>query len=111
MKLPRRQFLRLAASAAALPVFPGTASAVEYPTRALRIVVGFAAGGTTDAVARLISAQLSERLGEPVITENRPGAATNVATEFVVRATPDGYTLLLVSPPATINATLYRNLN
>ena len=111
MKLTRRKVMHVAAGIAAWPALPRLAFARDYPTHALHIVVGFTAGGTTDAVARLIGQQLSERLGEPVITENRPGAATNVATELVTRAAPDGYTLLLVSPPATINATLYRNLN
>src|SRR5712691_8366082 len=98
MKLPRRQFLHLAGSAAALPLVSRFARAQTYPARPVRIVVGFAAGSVTDLVARLISQWLSERLGQQFIIENRPGAGTNIATEAVVRAVPDGYTLLMVSP-------------
>jgi tripartite-type tricarboxylate transporter receptor subunit TctC len=111
MKLPRRSFLHLAAGAAALPAVSRIARAQAYPARPVRIVVGFAAGGGVDIVARLIGQWLSERLGQAVIVENRPGAATNIGTEAVVRAPPDGYTLLLVSTSGTINATLYEKLN
>src|SRR5258705_5380171 len=105
MKLPRRQFLHLAAGAAALPVVPRFAWAQGYPTRPVRIVVGFAPGGGPDIVTRLVAQWLSERLGQPFIIENRPGAGSNIATETVVRAPPDGYTLLLVGPANAINAT------
>ena len=111
MKLPRRQFLHLAAGAAALPAVSRIAWAQTYPTRPVRIIVGFAAGGATDIVARLMGQWLSERLGQQFIIENRPGAGSNIATEAVVRAPPDGYTLLLVSPANAINATLYDKLN
>ena len=98
MKLPhRRQFLHLAAGAAALPAVSRIARAQAYPTRPVRLIVGFAAGGATDILARLIGQWLSERLGQPFIIENRPGAGSNIGTEAVVRAPPDGYTLLLVS--------------
>jgi tripartite-type tricarboxylate transporter receptor subunit TctC len=112
MKLPhRRRFLHLAAGAAALPGVSRIARAQAYPTRPVRIVVGFPPGGPSDIVARLIGQWLSERLGQPFIIENRPGAGTNIATEVAVRAPADGYTLLLVTPPAAINATLYDNLH
>ena len=111
MKLPRRQFLHLAAAAAALPAASGFAWAQTYPLRPVRIIVGFAAGGPNDILARLIGQWLSERLGQPFVIENRPGAGSNIATEAVVRAPPDGYTLLLVGTPNAINATLYDNLN
>ena len=112
MKLPhRRQFLHLAAGAAALPAVSRFAWAQAYPSRPVRIVVGFAPGGTTDILARLMGQWLSERLGQPFIIENRPGAGTNIATEAVVKAASDGYTLLMVSPPNAINATLYDKLN
>jgi tripartite-type tricarboxylate transporter receptor subunit TctC len=111
MKLPRRSFLHLAAGAAALPAVPLIARAQAYPTRPVRIIVGFAPGGTTDIVARLIGQWLSERLGQQFIVENRPGAGSNIGTEAVVRAQGDGYTLILVSPPAAINAALYEKLN
>ena len=97
MKLPRRKFLHLAAGAAALPAVSRVAWAQAYPTRPVRIIVGFAAGGATDILARLIGQWLSERLGQPFVIENRPGAGSNIGTEAVVRAPPDGYTLLLVS--------------
>ena len=107
MKLPhRRQFLHLAAGAAALPFAPHVARAQAYPTRPVRLIVGFAAGGPGDIVARLIGQSLSERLGQPFIVESRPGAASNIATEAVVRAPPDGYTLLVVASANVINATL-----
>ena len=106
-QLRRRQFLYLAAGVAALPAIPHIARAQTYPTRPVRLIVGVAAGGGTDIVARLISQWLSERLGQQFIVENRPGAGSNIATEVVVRAPPDGYTLLTVGAPAAINATLY----
>jgi tripartite-type tricarboxylate transporter receptor subunit TctC len=111
MKLPRRQFLHLAAGAAALTSVPRLARAQAYPSRPVRWIVGFAPGGTTDILARLMGQWLSERLNKPFIIENRPGAGANIATEAVVRAPADGYTLLLVGPPNAINATLYENLN
>jgi tripartite-type tricarboxylate transporter receptor subunit TctC len=111
MKLPRRQFLRLAAGAAALPAVARIAKAQTYPTRPLRMIIGYPPGGSADITARLTGQWLSERLGQPVVIESRPGAATNLATEAVVRAAPDGYTLLLVAPANAINATLYDKLN
>jgi tripartite-type tricarboxylate transporter receptor subunit TctC len=110
MNLPRRQFLNLAVGAAALPVLSRTARALAYPTRPVRIIVGTAAGGSTDLVGRLIGQWLSERLGQRFIVENRPGAGTNIAVETVVNAPPDGHTLLLASTAGAINATLYDNL-
>src|SRR5262245_32550590 len=107
MKLHRRKFLYLAAG---LPA-ARSAMAQGYPTRPIYLIVGFAPGGATDIIARLIGQSLSERLGRQVVIENRPGASTNLATQAVVRAPPDGYTLLLIGPPAAINATLYDNLN
>jgi tripartite-type tricarboxylate transporter receptor subunit TctC len=111
MKLPRRNFLHLAAGAAALPAVSRFASAQVYPSRPVRLLVGFAAGGGVDIVARLIGQWLSERLGQQFIIENRPGAGTNIATEAVVRAPADGYTLLLVNVANAVNATLYDNLS
>src|SRR5712671_448915 len=112
MKLPhRRQFLHLAAGAAALPALPRIARAQTYPTRPVKIVVGFAAGGGTDIVARLIGQWLSERVGQPFIIENRPGASGNLATEAVVRAPADGYTLLIASAADATSATFYDKLN
>jgi tripartite-type tricarboxylate transporter receptor subunit TctC len=111
MKLPRRQFLHLAAGAAALPAVSRIASAQAYPTRPVRWIVGFAPGGGVDIIARLTGPWLSERLGQPFVIENRPGAGTNIATEAVVRAAADGYTLLLVTAANAINATLYDKLN
>jgi tripartite-type tricarboxylate transporter receptor subunit TctC len=111
MKLPhRRQFLHLVAGAAALPAVSRFARAQAYPSRPVRIIVGFAAGGPNDILARLIGQWLSERLSQPFVTENRTGAATNIATEAVVRAPPDGYTILLASTTNAINATLYDKL-
>jgi tripartite-type tricarboxylate transporter receptor subunit TctC len=111
MNLPRRRFLHLAAGAAALSAVSRVARAQAYPTRPVRIIVGFAPGGTADIVARLIAQWLSERLGQPFVVENRTGAATNIATEAVVRAPADGYTLLFVTTSNAINATLYEKLN
>jgi tripartite-type tricarboxylate transporter receptor subunit TctC len=111
MKLPRRQFLHIAAGAAALPAVSRIARAQAYPTRPVRIVVGYAPGGGNDIFGRLIGQWLSERLGQSFVIENRPGAASNIATAAVVNAPPDGYTLLLVSVSNTINATLYDKLS
>jgi tripartite-type tricarboxylate transporter receptor subunit TctC len=111
MKLPRRTFLHLAAGAAALPVVTRIARAQTYPSRPVRIVVGFSPGGGADIVARLIGQWLSEHLGQPFIVENRPGAASSIGAEAVVRASPDGYTLLLVTSVNAINATFYDKLN
>ena len=111
MKLPRRRFLHLAAGAATLPAVPRFARAQAYPTRPVRVVVGFAAGGGYDIAARLMSQFLSERLGQPFIVENRLGAAGIIGTEAVVKAPPDGYTLLLVGAAAVTSALLYDKLN
>jgi tripartite-type tricarboxylate transporter receptor subunit TctC len=111
MILPRRKFLHLAAGAAALPAVSSIARAQTYPSRPVRIVVPFPAGQATDTVARFIGQSLSERLGHPFVIENRTGAGGNIATESVVRAAPDGYTLLLVSLANAINVTLYKKLN
>jgi tripartite-type tricarboxylate transporter receptor subunit TctC len=109
MKLIRRRFLQLAGAAVAAPAV--TAWAETYPTRPIHIVVGFAAGGGADIMARLIGQALGERLGQQFIVDNRPGAGTNIATEVVVKSPPDGYTLLLANSPNAINATLYDNLS
>src|SRR5262245_48235622 len=111
MKLPRRKFLHLAAGAAVLPLAPHIARAQGYPSRPVRIIVGFTPGGTTDISARLIGQWLSDRLGQQFVIENRPGAGSNIAAEAVVNAPPDGYTLLLAGAPNAINATLYERLN
>ena len=107
----RRELLRLAAGAGALTATSPVAWAQSYPTQSVRIVVGFAAGGPTDIAARVIGQWLSERFGQPFVIENKPGAASNIATEAVVRAPADGYTLLLAGIPNAINATLYEKLN
>jgi tripartite-type tricarboxylate transporter receptor subunit TctC len=111
MKLPRRKFVRLAASAAVLPVVSRFARAQAYPSRPVRIVVPFPAAGLSDIVTRLIGQWLSERLGSPFVIENRPGAASNLGTEIVVNAPPDGYTLLNLSSANATNATMYEKLN
>ena len=111
MNLPRRQVLRLALGTLALPAAARVAGAQAFPSRPVRIIVGFAAGGSSDIGARLIGQWLQERLGQPFVVENRPGAATNIATELVVHAAPDGYTLLMIGPSSTINATLYDKLS
>jgi tripartite-type tricarboxylate transporter receptor subunit TctC len=111
MNLRRRQFLYLAAGAAALPAASRIASAQTYPSRPVRIIVGYPPGGATDILARLIGQWLSERLGHQFIVDNRPGANSNIATEAVVRAPADGHTLLMVSAAVAINATLYDKLN
>ena len=111
MKLPRRTFLHLAAGVAALPAATRIACAQAYPTRPVRIIVGQAAGSGTDIAARLLGQWLSERLGQPFVVENRPGAGGNIAIDAAVRASADGYTLVLVSSTNTINATLYHKLS
>src|SRR5215471_4748820 len=110
MKLPRRQLLQLAASAAALPIIPRLASALDYPARPVHLLVGFPAGGIADVFARLIGQCLSERLGQSFIIEDRPGAAGNLAAATVVRSAPDGYTLLMINTTNTINTTFYDDL-
>jgi tripartite-type tricarboxylate transporter receptor subunit TctC len=109
--MPEMNRRSLLAAGAAFAARTLPAHAQTWPTRPVRLVVGFAPGGSTDVTARLIGQWLSERMGQSFVIENRPGAATNIATEFVVRATPDGYTLLMIAPSSTINATLYDNLN
>jgi tripartite-type tricarboxylate transporter receptor subunit TctC len=111
MKLPRRQFLHLAAGAAAVSTMSRTASALDYPTRPVHIVVGYAAGLAPDIIARLVGQWLSERLGQQFVIDNRSGAASNIATEIAAKSLPDGYTLLIVVSTNAINATLYTNLN
>ena len=110
MKRPRRNFLHLAAGVAALPAVLQIAKAQSYPSRPVHLISGFPAGGPSDLIARLIGQWLSERLGQPFIIENRPGAGSNIATEVVVQSPPDGYTLLMVATPNAINATLYERL-
>jgi tripartite-type tricarboxylate transporter receptor subunit TctC len=118
MSLTRRQFFRQAAGGAALAAIPQVtwpqiswAQAQDYPSRPVRWLLGYTTGGTTDIISRLVTQPLTERLGQPFVIEPRPGAGTNLATEFVVRAAPDGYTLLFVGAPNAINASLYSNLN
>ena len=111
MNLARRSFMRFAGAAVVAPALSRPVSALDYPTRPVRLIVGLAPGGTTDILARLIGQWLSERLGQPFIIENRPGAAGNVATEAVVNMPPDGYGLLMISSANMINATLYDKLN
>ncbi len=111
MKFPRRIFLQLAAGAAAAPLLPSMASALDYPARPVRWINGFAPGGSPDVIARLLGQWLSARLGQNFVIENRPGAGTNIATETVVRAPADGYTLLLIASPNMINGSLYAHLN
>src|SRR6516162_6164664 len=111
MKLPRRRFLHLAAGAAALPAVSRFANAQSYPARPVRIVVPTGPGGAPDILARLIGPWLSQRLGQQFVVENRPGGGSNIGTEAVVRASPDGYTILLASSTNAINATLYEKLN
>ena len=111
MQLPRRKFLHWAASAATMPVLPRVASALDYPTRPVRIIAPFPPGGVVDLFARLLSQPLAERLGQPVVVENRAGAGGNVGTEVAVRAPPDGYTLLYLTSSNAINQTLYQNLS
>jgi tripartite-type tricarboxylate transporter receptor subunit TctC len=107
----RRQFLRLAAGAAVFPAISRVASAQAYPSRSIRLIVPYPPAGNADLVARMMGQSLSERLGVPIVIDNRPGAATNLGTEAAVRAPADGYTLLVVTPPSAINATLYDKLN
>src|SRR5262249_959293 len=112
MKLPhRRQFLHLAAGAAALPAVSRIARAQAYPTRPVRLIIGIVPGSGPDIVGRLLGQWLSDRLGQPFVIENRPGAGTNIATEAVVRSPADGYTLLLVTGANAINASIYEKLN
>jgi tripartite-type tricarboxylate transporter receptor subunit TctC len=111
MKLHRRRILQLAAAAAAAPVLPRVAVALDYPNRPVRLIVGYTAGSAPDIAARLIGQSLSDRLGQQFITENKPGAGTNLSTEAVVRATPDGYTLLVVATPNTLSGLLHDNLS
>src|SRR4051794_17199147 len=111
MKYPRRKFLHLAAGAVALPAAPRMTWAQAYPTRPVRMIVGFAAGQAIDILARLVGQWLSDHLGQQFVIENRPGAGGNIAADAVVRAPPDGYTLLVIGANNAINATLYDNLN
>jgi tripartite-type tricarboxylate transporter receptor subunit TctC len=111
MKLARRRFVQLTAAAAALPLAPRLARADTWPSRPIHVISGFPPGGPADILGRLIGQYVSERLGQPVIVENKPGAGSNTATEFVARSAPDGYTLLVMTTANTINATLYDRLN
>src|SRR5712691_944066 len=110
MPLVRRRFLHLAAAAAAIPIASRTAGAQSYPTQLVRFVVGFPAGGPNDILARLIAQWLTERLGQPFNVDNKPGRSGNIATELVVRAPADGYTILLVGPANAISGSLYSDL-
>jgi len=111
MTLRRRKFMQLAAAVASAPILPRAASALDYPTRPVKIVAGFAAGGGVDITARLIGQWLTDHLGQSFVTENRPGAGGNIGTEVVVTSAPDGYTLLLATVPNAVNASLYPKLN
>src|SRR5215468_9993647 len=111
MTLARRRFLRFAGAAAALPALARVAVAQAYPTRPIRWIVPFPAGGSTDIIARVVAQFLSERMGQPVVIENRPGGGTNIATQAVVNAPADGYTLLLAGLPNASNATLFSKLS
>src|SRR5206468_11809522 len=111
MDRARRQFLKLASGGAALPLLSRMAAAQDYPSRPVRWLLGYTTGGTTDIISRLVTQPLTERLGQPFVIEPRPGAGTNLATETVVRAAPDGYTLLFVGAPNAINASLYAKLS
>src|SRR5262249_5947564 len=111
MRLSRRMLLQLASGAAALPVLSSIGLGQSYPTRPVRLMVGYAAGGPGDALIRVTGQWMSERLGQPFLVENRPGAGSNIATEAVVKAPPDGHTLLYITPANAINATLYPKLN
>src|SRR3984957_13625908 len=111
MTLPRRDFLRLAAGAASLPALSRVATADDYPTKPVRVLVGYAPGGTTDTLARMIGQRLADRLGQQFLIETRTGAGTNIATEALVRSPPDGYTLFLSTSANAINATLYERLS
>ena len=111
MKLPRRKFLHLAAGAAALPIVSRTARAQTYPARPVHLIVGFAAGGAADVYTRITSQWLAERLGQQIVVENRTGAGSNIATEAVARASPDGYTLLTCTTANAVNASLYEKLD
>src|SRR5262249_56248612 len=111
MTFTRRQFSRLALGGVALPLLPEAARAQDYPSRPIRWMLGYTPGGTTDIISRLVTQPLSEKLGQPIIIETKPGAGTNIATEAVIRAEPDGYTLLFAGAPNAINASLYAKLN
>src|ERR1700733_6528797 len=111
MKIRRRAFLHLAAGAAALPVATRIATALDYPNRPVRIVIGYPAGGSPDIAGRLMGQWLSDRLGQQFVIENKPGGGTNLSTEAVVRAAPDGYTLLLVASPNMLSGLLHENLD
>jgi tripartite-type tricarboxylate transporter receptor subunit TctC len=111
VKLPRRKFLHLAAGATALPALSRVAKAQTYPTRSVHIISGFPAGSAADIVARLVGQPLSERIGQPIVTEDRPSAGSNLATEVVLRSPPDGYMLLMATVVNAINPTLYPDLN
>jgi len=110
MEISRRRILQLAAAATALPAQSRIATALDYPTRPVHLIIGLPAGGTPDIYARLVAESLSERVGQPFVVENRPGGSGNIATELIARAAPDGYTLLMVTAPNVINATLFPDL-